>query len=146
MTHFYCCLLVGRQHTILDIRCLFVPSPSTELCMCDKISILENFWMFVRSVMQYFVRIVVQYQISYQAIVTYKIIIDSRRKLISVCYLPKFKNHKSYFCLRRNKFIVKFKSRYVNMHYKFIIYYCTLYCVLQFNLCVWQYHSCTWEC
>ena len=37
--------------------------------MCDEISILENFWMFVRSVAQYFVRIVAQYQ--YQAIVIY---------------------------------------------------------------------------
>ena len=57
----YCCLPLGRQHTILDIRCLLVPSPSTELCMCDEISILENFWMFVRSVAQY----------QYQAIVIY---------------------------------------------------------------------------
>ena len=48
--------------------------------MCDEISILENFWMFVRSVAQYFVRIVAQYQ--YQAIVIY-----TRRKLISVCLL-----------------------------------------------------------
>ena len=31
--------------------------------------VLENFWMFVRSVAQYFVRIVAQYQ--YQAIVIY---------------------------------------------------------------------------
>ena len=35
----------------------------------DEISILENFWMFVRSVAQCFVRIVAQYQ--YQAIVIY---------------------------------------------------------------------------
>ena len=37
--------------------------------MCDEISILENFWMFVRSVTQYFVRIVAQCQ--YQAIAIY---------------------------------------------------------------------------
>ena len=37
--------------------------------MCDEISILANLWMFVRSVTQYFVRIVAQYQ--YQAIVIY---------------------------------------------------------------------------
>ena len=60
--------------------------------MCDEISILENFWMFVRSVAQYFVRIVAQYQ--YQAIVIYP-----RFSTEIDIYLPKFKNSTSYFCL-----------------------------------------------
>ena len=77
--------------------------------MCDEISILANFWMFVRSVAQYFVRIVVQYQ--YQAIIIYtrfstKIDVSlfafyrSLRTInhIFAC-LWKFKNSTSYFCL-----------------------------------------------
>ena len=104
-----CCLPSGRQHTILDIRCLLVPSPSTELCMCDEISILENFWMFVRSVTQYFVQIVTQYR--YQAIVIYtrfstKVDISLfaiYRSLRTISHffgcLWMFKNSTSHFCL-----------------------------------------------
>ena len=77
-----CCLPLGRQHTILDIRCLLVPSPSTELCMCDEISILENFWMFVRSVAQFLFELLRNINIKQSSF-----ILDSRRKLISVCLL-----------------------------------------------------------
>ena len=87
-----CCRAPARQHTILDIRCLLEPSSSTELYMCDEISILANFWMFVRSVTQYFVRIVAQYQ--YQAIVIY----TRFSTKIDAC-LWKFKTSTSYFCL-----------------------------------------------
>ena len=87
-----------------------------ELCMCDEISILANLWMFVRSVTQYFVLIVAQYQ--YQAIVIYtrfstKIDISllaiyrSLRTInhIFAC-LWKFKNSTSYFLLACGCFIV----------------------------------------
>ena len=65
--------------------------------MCDEISILENFWMFVRSVAQYFVRIVAQYQ--YQAIVIYTRFSTEIDISLFANNLPRFKNITSYFCL-----------------------------------------------
>ena len=128
-----CCIPLGRQHAILNIRCLLVPSPSTELCICDEISILENLSMFVRSVSQYFARIVAQYR--YQAIAIYTrfstkvdislfAIYRSLRTInpIFTC-LWMFKNSISYFCLLV-EVLTLFRSLQIRSEVQqFIMYY-----------------------